>query len=395
MNWSIALANDTAIKVNGGTVFTSADIDYTIKVLATGLSPQTEYMYAFEACDGNARSTTGITRTLPAPDDEVTAANNITLAVYAGAHYAWGHFNAYLAPVFKTSADYVVHLGNYLYEVAEGADGDGGAINRTLQPRRECYTLRDYRQRHALYKTDASLQLNHAHAPWIAVWNDGESGENAWRDGFGTLGNDEEGFDRDGVGMTVETRKANAVRAYWEYMPLRQVDVDDGLRIWRRFRFGRLFDLFMLDTRLYDRSVGVARGNERYVEMIKDDDARSLMGQRQESWLYSGLRDSYERGARWRVIASQVVFSEVDFPEGPDYEGWDGYTKNRERLLNVLETGGITNNVVLSGDARMVRFHYHLGLICSTPFRPIPPLSPLLLLLLLLFLLLHHVLPSH
>jgi alkaline phosphatase D len=47
----------------------------------------------------------------------------------------------------------------------------------------------------------------------------------------------------------------NAVRAYFEWMPLRQVDLDDNLRIWRNFRLGNLLDLTMLDTRSYDRSI--------------------------------------------------------------------------------------------------------------------------------------------
>ncbi|KAG9380208.1 PhoD Phosphodiesterase-alkaline phosphatase D [Pyrenophora tritici-repentis] len=41
----------------------------------------------------------------------------------------------------------------------------------------------------------------------------------------------------------------NAVRAYFEWMPIRQVDMDDNLRIWRNFKMGKLFDLIMLDTR--------------------------------------------------------------------------------------------------------------------------------------------------
>lgn len=47
----------------------------------------------------------------------------------------------------------------------------------------------------------------------------------------------------------------HAVRAYFEWMPIRQVDLDDNLRIWRSFQIGRLADLIMLDTRQYDRSI--------------------------------------------------------------------------------------------------------------------------------------------
>jgi alkaline phosphatase D len=43
--------------------------------------------------------------------------------------------------------------------------------------------------------------------------------------------------------ISVDSRKMNAVRAYFEWMPIRQVDLDDNLRIWRNFKMGKLFDL--------------------------------------------------------------------------------------------------------------------------------------------------------
>lgn len=57
----------------------------------------------------------------------------------------------------------------------------------------------------------------------------------------------------DGVRFT--ERKRNAVKAYFEWMPIRQVDTTDSLRIWRKFQYGKLADLLMLDTRNYDRDI--------------------------------------------------------------------------------------------------------------------------------------------
>ena len=76
----------------------------------------------------------------------------------------------------------------------------------------------------------------------------------------------------------------NAVRAYFEWMPIRQVDMDDNLRIWRSFSLGKLVDLvsvysfandtfqlpgmtlmvpkIMLDTRNYDRSITTLNWND-------------------------------------------------------------------------------------------------------------------------------------
>lgn len=79
--------------------------------------------------------------------------------------------------------------------------------------------------------------------------------DNGYRDGSSQLNNTEESFFNDGPGISVDQRKMNAVRAYFEWLPLRQVDLDDNLRVWRSFQLGNLMDLIILDTRNYDRSI--------------------------------------------------------------------------------------------------------------------------------------------
>ena len=81
-----------------------------------------------------------------------------------------------------------------------------------------------------------------------------EVANNGYRDGFSNLNNTEDSFVKDG-GVSVDQRKMNAVRAYFEWMPIRQVDLDDNLRIWRSFQLGKLVDLIIIDTRNYDRSI--------------------------------------------------------------------------------------------------------------------------------------------
>jgi alkaline phosphatase D len=89
------------------------------------------------------------------------------------------------------------------------------------------------------------------------VWDDHEIADNTYRDGSSGLNNTEQSFIEESGGISVDQRKMNAVRAYFEWMPLRQVEMDDNLRIWRSFSIGKLFDLVMLDTRGYDRSMYV------------------------------------------------------------------------------------------------------------------------------------------
>lgn len=136
----------------------------------------------------------------------------------------------------------------------------------------------------------------------------------------------------------------------------RQVEMDDNLRIWRSFQLGKLVDLIMLDTRQYDRSITDLYWNTEYVAAIANDAGRSLMGSRQESWFYHQLSQSAARGATWRVIGSQIIFSRLNQSvpgrdETFNYDSWDGYQANRNRTLRHLYDHGIGNNLFLAGDS--------------------------------------------
>lgn len=180
--------------------------------------------------------------------------------------------------------------------------------------------------------------------------------DNTWKSGSSHLNNSEESFVEDG-GVSVDQRKMNAVRAYFEWMPIRQVDMDDNLRIWRNFQFGDLFDLLMLDTRQYDRSITDLYWNTDYVHAISNDTGRSLMGPRQEQWFYRMLRDSSRRGTAWRVVGNQIVFSRMNESlalgdKNPlNYDSWDGYVANRNRTFANLYDHKINNTVFLAGDS--------------------------------------------
>lgn len=116
--------------------------------------------------------------------------------------------------------DYVVHLGDYIYEYANGEYGYGQTIGRVPLPDRQIFTLYDYRKRLATYRTDLDLVVSHQQFPWIPVWDDHEVADNTYRDGSSELNNTEDSFVRDG-GVSVDQRKMNAVRAYFEWMPIR------------------------------------------------------------------------------------------------------------------------------------------------------------------------------
>ncbi len=55
-----------------------------------------------------------------------------------------------------------------------------------------------------------------------------EVSDNTYRDGASYLNNTEQSFVQDG-GVATEQRKMNAVRAYFEWMPIRQVEMGDDV----------------------------------------------------------------------------------------------------------------------------------------------------------------------
>jgi hypothetical protein len=77
----------------------------------------------------------------------------------------FGFFNAYGNPARKDSVDYVVHLGDYIYEYKNGDYGWGNSIGRIPEPDHELFTLYDYRRRLAQYRTDLDLLLSVSNFP--------------------------------------------------------------------------------------------------------------------------------------------------------------------------------------------------------------------------------------
>lgn len=99
---------------------------------------------------------------------------------------------------------------------------------------------------------------------------------------------------------------------------------------------------YILDTGL--RSASVIGGLASYAN-------RSLMGAQQEQWLADTLSQSQDRGAVWRVLGQQIVFTQLDLSGSYNYDAWDGYTANRARILNHINASAIDNTIILSGDS--------------------------------------------
>ena len=302
---------------SSGTFSTDATKDWTVKIDVAGLEPGTTYFYRFTALG----RTSSIGRTRTAPQD----ASQLRFAVVSCASVPHGYFHAYKAIAQRADVDAVVHLGDYIYEYA---DGDYGKI-RESEPAHALKTLDDYRARYAQYRRDPDLQECHRQHPFINIWDDHEYADNAYRDGV-------TGDNKDIAPWPEQT--AAAAQAYAEWIPIREQESDR--KIWRALSYGGLVDLFLLDTRIWGRDMQIAQ-----TDPALPDPKRQILGADQEAWLASGLKSSK---AKWKLVAQQVMMAAV--PSWFRDDGWDEYPAARDRFYDMIEQGGVADVIVLTGD---------------------------------------------
>jgi len=350
VRWVIADDAAFAQIVNRGEVAALRMYDHTVKVDADGLEPGRTYYYRFEI--GRDVSPVGRTRTLP-----VGSVQRVRFAVASCANYPFGYFNAYARIAARDDLDAVLHVGDYYYEYGPGTYGDGAQFGRVPAPAKELVALADYRIRHAQYKSDPDLQAAHRAHPWITVWDDHETANNSFRDGA------ENHNPENGEGAWAD-RKAAAIRAYYEWMPIREPAGSDD-RTYRTFHYGDLVDLIMLDTRLHGRTEQVA---DRKDAADLANPTHTILGPDQQAWLAEELRASKRRAAAWRVIGQQCMFGQM---VGADHvilntDQWDGYPLSRKAVLDQLAAEQIQDTVIIAGD-----LHSSWALdIAPDPFSP-------------------------
>lgn len=322
VNWRVASDVQMTNIVASGTTSTSDARDFTVKVDVTGLSPKTCYYYDFSY--DNKTSLIGRTKTTPSGD-----ADSVRLAVVSCSDYENGYFNAYASIVQRNDVDAVLHLGDYLYEYDAAAGVDG----RLAEPANEIITLSDYRTRYSHYRLDKDLRNVHQQYAFIAVWDDHETANNAWRDG---AENHTEGAEGEW-----SVRKASGKQAYFEWMPIRE-DAADAHKLYRKIQYGDLIDLYMLDTRL-ERDEQLAASN---AETNNPD--RTMLGVEQSNWLQNELIAST---ARWQILGQQVMMAPLRaFGAVLNTDQWDGYPAERNKIYSTILDNNIQNLVVLTGD---------------------------------------------
>ena len=335
--------------------------DHTVKADLDGvLAPGERYHYRF-VYDGTA-SRTGRCRTLPAPDASV---ESLRLAVMTCQNYANGHFGA-LAHVAEEDVDFLVHVGDFIYESTDGeftGVGSPDLPDRDLElPVGDGRTadLADYRYLHRTYRSDRLLQRALEAHTLIPAWDDHEMADNIYWDDEADAPRADHPLSADPEAMTRLT--ADAMHAWWEYMPARtnySPDADrlqDRFELWRTVRFGDLVDLVMTDERLFRDPPKDVPGDvptrEATAPKYEPED-RSMLGAAQREWFLEAVEES---DATWTVWTDEVLTVPLKVGAGPltlfpVQGGWDGYVRERRRIMEHLDANDVENFVTLTGDA--------------------------------------------
>ena len=305
------LASDSQFKniIRSGREQTDKSRDFTIKIDVQDLTPNTEYFYRFMGL--NTQSPIGRAKTLP-----INNVEQLKMAVVSCSNYPAGYFNAYTDIAKQEGLDVVLHLGDYIYEYPMGgyATENAEKIGRQLAADNsgEIITLNDYRKRYAIYRTDQGLQALHAAAPFIAIWDDHEIANDTYKDGAENHTPDEGDFFK---------RRAAAIQAYYEWLPIRPPMGEQSPQIYRTFDFGNLISLHMLDTRVIARDKQLAYSDYKNLETKQMDVAhfvsdlnnpkRQLLGNTQLNWLTSAITKS---NAKWQILGQQVLMTKMWLP---------------------------------------------------------------------------------
>jgi alkaline phosphatase D len=302
----------------------SSAADWTARVLIGGLKPARTYWYRFTDADGNG-SRAGRTITAPLPNDSRT----VNFAFVSCQDLNEGKLNAYRRMIYEDERapaaeqlDFVLHLGDFIYEVVEYPDEVKTRYDRTIYEVARIpdghkvgnfhipLTVDGYRAIYKGYLADPDLQDARARWPFVAIWDNHEFSWQGWQSIVKAPS-----FEQPG-----QTVKVAANQAWFEYLPARvappsgmlerfdppavknvpikEYDRDglgmepnnltaiNSLKAYRALRYGRHLDLIITDQHSYrsadpftDPSLEKLGGDE-FGGMFPESEFRALDGGR-------------------------------------------------------------------------------------------------------------------
>ncbi len=337
-----------------GVALVSAAKDSTVKfsVANSVLQPFTTYSYRF--LYNGVPSRTGRFKTLPRPTDSLA---ELRLGYVVCQDFGNGYYNA-LTYLAEEQVDYVVHLGDYIYETISAGSfqnnpvrpvppfASGGPIPQNVD---------DYRHLYKVYRSDVNQQRVHENFSYILLWDDHEFANDCHQD-FHPDANT-----APNTAATPQPGLRQAANQAWSeygladtpFTPEGSANWETSIQVYRTFSFGTLAELIVTDERLYRDGppCGSNEIGQRYFSLGCDamgDASRSMLGPTQRAWFLNQLTSTK---ATWKLWANEVMLMQLKLAfVYIDLDQWDGYQKERNAILNVVKHGNIKNLVALTGD---------------------------------------------
>jgi len=340
-------------------VHVTAENDFTAKITATGLEPNTYYVYRWTEMRGPGvgefpySSDIGVFKTAPLANER------------ADVNFAWsgdtdpsgtktnpttpffGPWDA-LGAVQAENPDFFIYLGDIIYSDNRAA-GSGHSPN-------DAKTLPEFRQIYKDARSFSALVTLLNYTSIYPVWDDHEV-RNDWS------------------AQTVDRGLYQlAKKAFYEYMPIQESAATDpnciGPTQFRIEHWGKDIDLIILDTRSC-RTANAQKDcggenpdpvpllpKEKRAELgLKETPTKCLtalsnpkatiLGEKQKGDLKVALEKST---AKFKFVINSVNIQQTFVLP---YDSWEGYAVERNEILNFIHSKDIKNVIFLSTDSHL------------------------------------------
>jgi alkaline phosphatase D len=255
---------------------------------------------------------------------------------------------------------FFIHSGDTIYAdgpIKAETTAEGGAVWKNIvtpEVAKVAETLDEFRGRFRYNFLDDNVRRFNAEVPQIWQWDDHEVMNN-WSDSKSVASDAR--YSEKNVPLLV----ARAARAFLDYAPMRPFDAGESQRVYRRFSYGPLLEVFVLDMRSY-------RGGNSYNRQERPGPDAAFLGPQQLDWLKRGLAQSK---AVWKIVAADMPIG-LAVRDGKDAQGrdmfeavanGDGPPLGRELefadLFSYLKRRRVRNVVWLTGDLHYAAAHYY------------------------------------
>ena len=277
-----------------------------------------------------------------------------------GINTAFGGMKIYEAMRLRRP-HFFVHSGDTIYAdgpIPESRVAENGQpwVNVvTPQVAKVAETLDEFRGRYRYNLLDENVRRFNAEVPQIWQWDDHEVTNN-WSD------SKDLSADARYTEKNVPLLIARGARAFLEYAPLRPFDARESQRVYRRFSYGPLLEVFVIDMRSY-------RGPNTANLQAEPGPDTEFLGAEQLAWLKRGLARSR---ATWKIVCADMPIG-LNIGDGNTAAGqprWEGLSNNtpgaplgREHeiasLLQHLKRERVRNVVWLTADVHYCAAHFY------------------------------------